>query len=181
MDNKQFIRKLLRESILGSDVVVTIINNIEIPRHESEFVSQIDGLDMHTEWAMPQGMDEHYIWSCFKFMRDSKNSDKSLQEWAYITTEIKKSNPELSEISVGDSDEAKHLILGVASRFNIDDIRFFIERGRLGGPIFNDLPKKYRNMVDTVERKMIQKIGRGLNHVPSPNTLKYLQSRFSVK
>lgn len=105
-----------------------IIKYKEIGKHHREFVQkypsedfakQFGMPDLYTEWKLPYGLNNQELADVYLFARDHKDNDTCEK----IKKELIRLNPELKILS-----HAKnvYLITGVISKYNLDDILYFI-------------------------------------------------------
>jgi hypothetical protein len=144
----------------------------------SEHFDNIYGTSLSHKWHMPQGWDEHSIGD--QLVKGTKKSKKLVEE-------ILKLNPELMTIRPKDS-TVGHIIWGVVSRYNYDDIKFFVEEWidlRAKRVLIqeddnheddNDELEKYFQKIKLLETKS----KCGIQWIPSPETYTKIENALKL-
>ena len=74
---------------------------------------------LSTKYILPDWIDENFMW---KF----RGSDKFLEEWD-LFDKIVELNPQLKEIVIRDERDKQEIFNGIASRFPVEDIKYWVE------------------------------------------------------
>ncbi len=112
IDNKDYIDSKL--------TIEEMIENIKWDEDTMFPLEEMNALQfLSKKYILPQWLDENFLWK-------TRYSKKTLDDW-WIFEEILELNPDLKTIYCKSDREKKNLLDGVASRFPIDDIKYFIE------------------------------------------------------
>jgi hypothetical protein len=173
LNEKKLSIALLKEKLetLTGRKFFLVEDNIEKQqRYPSEEFDQKYRTHFSKKWNLPKGIDENKLGALVDNLIKN-NTKKSADIFFNLFSQVILLNPELKEINIFSGHDASTLIYGIASRFNLDDIKFFIEDWlpSFGSSLRGDV--NYRNMRDRIATQY----NLDLNWVPSPITLEKIK------
>lgn len=143
-------------------------------KYPSQILGEKIGLRIWKEWKMPFGWDETHTYRIFfsnyysaRDITDNMLREEVISRAVEIAEEMTRLNPEI-DYDYYNSDIA-NTIHGMVSRFNLEDIDFFLSFAKRDKYAGEEAEKdaEYRSMRSYVEKKLGDHIG----WVPSPETL----------
>ena len=139
----------------------------------SKLLSERTGITVHREWNLPNGWplrDFELLVSCL-YKNNSKINDTKIM---FLWDVMKGLNPELNELNPRNIQNMTDCLMGVASMFNVEDIKDFI--GPKGPYFIRVCNYLYKEKLDIVQSHY--KID--ISYVPSMKTLDHIISKIKV-
>lgn len=161
--NKEYIEKV-REDIA--------INGMPQSFPSQEFAKKTKMHELYTEWKMPDGYDNR---SFAKLLSENRSLSKILNRVVPVIENLLARNPDLLRIDHSSIEEKLNIAWGALSKFNVDDIGFYVAMNKQGFLRMYNLSN--RNTVNQIEKKA--KIP--VQWVMSPKTMKSVCAKYGVK
>jgi hypothetical protein len=134
--------------------------------YPSEKFSIDNRINVSKRWKLPEGYNESKLQYICLNLEDPNN----VKEYQKIAPLIFKLNPELRTINVRENNQYWDILMGVASRFNFDDIKFFIEDW--------DPFSKESDLIRKRSRDIEAKYNVDIQWIPSPKTADTIEKHF---
>jgi len=123
----------------------------------------LTGIKIYQDWNLPPMKSLNKYWKklpSWKFLEENKNHP--------LFDEFVELNPELKIFNQHNQYDKQNVICGVLSKFNLDDIVYYIVVSMKDRP----------NFIIEYQRKLEKMIGYGFQWICSPNTLEEIEKQY---
>lgn len=148
---------------------------------EKDNMSPAETFGVHHDWNLPEGYSYGELMAYGNEMMqraDDESTDGS--EYYDLLNALIEANPELENLyDTNDElsyEDIANILMGVGSRFNEDDLSFYLELQRQGVPAGKTMREhpEYGPLFEKIEKNS----GKFVEWVPSPDTLKELAAQY---
>jgi hypothetical protein len=149
----------------------------------AEELDAVLGTNLATKWNLPEGWDEHTLGEMFM---DDDSTEAQIDKAIDQLFEL---NPTLEALAVQYPNHASNVVWGILSRFNYDDIEFFISKWIPDNP--GDIsmsPQEIQELIENIDKlhgeyqakmRKIEKLlpVSTIGWVPSPKSFEVIETR----